>query len=101
GIEQGDIAGVLIQKMMSGGRETIIGVTEDPAFGRLIMFGLGGIYVEALRDVVFRVHPVSDVDAAEMVREIRGIKLLEGVRGEPPADLDAIEDAIQRISQMV
>jgi acetate---CoA ligase (ADP-forming) len=101
GVDVAALDGVLVQKMMRGGRETIIGVSPDPAFGRLLMFGLGGIYVEALRDVVFRVHPVSDVDAAEMVGEIRGVKLLEGIRGEPPADRAAIENAIQRVSQLV
>jgi acyl-CoA synthetase (NDP forming) len=65
------------------------------------MFGLGGIYVEALGDVVFRVHPVSDIDAAEMVRELKGFKLLEGVRGEKAVDLVAIQETIQRVSQLV
>ncbi len=67
-------------------------MTADPAFGPLLMFGLGGIYVEALQDVVFRIQPVSDVDAREMVRSIRG---------EPPTDPAAIEEVIQRISQLV
>jgi acetate---CoA ligase (ADP-forming) len=65
------------------------------------MFGLGGIYVEALKDVTFRVQPVSDIDAHEMVREIRGVKLLEGMRGEAPSDMAAIEETIQRVSQLV
>ncbi len=65
------------------------------------MFGLGGIYVEALRDVVFRVQPVSDVDAREMVASIRGARLLQGMRGEPPSDTAALTDAIQRVSQLV
>jgi acetate---CoA ligase (ADP-forming) len=84
-----------------GGRETIIGVSQDPSFGPVIMFGMGGIYVEALKDVAFRIQPVSDVDAREMVREIRGFRLLEGMRGEAPADIAAIEEAIQRVSQLV
>jgi acetyltransferase len=96
-----EIEGVLLEQYVRGGRETIIGMSQDPSFGPVLMFGLGGIYVEALRDVAFRVHPVSDIDAREMVRAIRGIKLLEGVRGEPPADLSAVEDAIQRVSQLV
>jgi acetate---CoA ligase (ADP-forming) len=100
GISPDDIDGMLVQKMMGGGRETIIGLTTDPGFGSLLMFGLGGIYVEAVRDVVFRVHPVSDIDAREMVSSIRGVKLLEGIRGEPPADRAAIEDVLQRISQL-
>ena len=95
------IDGVLVERFVRGGRETIIGVSQDPSFGPVIMFGLGGIYVEALKDVAFRVQPVSDVDAHEMVREIRGIRLLEGMRGEAPADIAAIEETIQRVSQLV
>jgi acetyl coenzyme A synthetase (ADP forming)-like protein len=95
------VDGVLVQKMVPRGKETIIGMTLDPQFGPVLMFGLGGIYVEALKDVVFRVQPVTDVDAAEMVRAIRGIRLLEGVRGEPASDLGAVEETIARISQLV
>ncbi len=87
--------------MLPGGRETIIGMAYDANFGPLLMFGLGGVYVEALRDVVFRIHPVSDLDAAEMIRQIRGFKLLEGVRGEPGVDLRLLEETIQRVSQLV
>jgi acetate---CoA ligase (ADP-forming) len=101
GIEPDQIEGVLVQGMRAGGRETIIGATWDPSFGPLLMFGLGGIYVEALGDVAFRIYPVSDVDAAEMVRSIRGIRLLEGIRGEAPADLAAVEEVVQRVSWMV
>lgn len=95
------VEGVLVQKMVGGGKETIVGMTSDPQFGPVLMFGLGGIYVEALGDVVFRVHPVSDVDAAEMVRSIRGHALLRGVRGEPASDTAMVEEVIQRISQLV
>lgn len=95
------VDGVLVQKMVPRGKETIIGMTLDPQFGPVLMFGLGGIYVEALKDVVFRVQPVTDVDAAEMVRAIRGVRLLQGVRGEPASDLAAVEETIQRISQLV
>lgn len=101
GIEPAQVEGVLVQAMVRGGKETIIGMSQDPAFGPLLMFGLGGIYVEALGDVVFRVHPVTDVDAAEMTRGIRGVKLLEGVRGEPAVDFERIEEVIARISQLV
>ena len=100
-VPDAEIEGMLLEQYVRGGRETIIGMSQDPSFGPVLMFGLGGIYVEALRDVAFRVQPVSDVDAHEMVRAIRGSKLLEGVRGEPPVDLAAIEDAIQRVSQLV
>ncbi|HEX6746889.1 MAG TPA: acetate--CoA ligase family protein [Longimicrobium sp.] len=96
-----EVDGVLVQKMVGGGKETIIGMTSDPQFGPVLMFGLGGIYVEALGDVVFRVQPVADVDARDMVRAIRGIKLLQGVRGEPASDLAAVEEAIARVSQLV
>ena len=92
---------VLVQRMVPGGRETIVGSTRDAKAGPLLMFGLGGIFVEVLKDVVFRVHPVSDVDAREMVRGIRGYKLLEGVRGETSVDLIALEEIIQRVSQLV
>ncbi|MBR9989532.1 MAG: acetate--CoA ligase family protein [Gemmatimonadetes bacterium] len=95
------IDGVIVERFVKGGRETIIGMSQDPSFGPVLMFGLGGIYVEALKDVTFRVQPVSDIDAREMVRSIRGVKLLEGMRGEAPSDMAAIEDAIQRVSQLV
>ena len=91
---------VLVQHMAPQGRETIIGMTRDAKAGPLVMFGLGGIFVEVMKDVVFRVHPVGDVDAREMVRSIRGYPLLEGVRGETSVDIVAIEEMIQRVSQM-
>lgn len=93
--------GVVVQHMVSGGVEVMVGVTQDPLFGPLIAFGLGGIYVEILADVCFRVTPLTDRDAAEMVRGIRGSRLLEGYRGHPPADRDAIEDILLRISRLV
>jgi acetyl coenzyme A synthetase (ADP forming)-like protein len=95
------IDGVLLQRFVRGGRETIIGGTTDPTFGPLLMFGLGGVYVEALQDVVFRVHPLTDTDARSMVRSIRGYRVLEGVRGEPPSDQDAVAEVIQRVSQLM
>jgi acetyltransferase len=101
GIGADEVEGVLVQKMVGGGKETIIGMTSDPQFGPVLMFGLGGIYVEALGDVVFRVQPVTDVDAREMVGAIRGARLLQGVRGEPASDLGAVQDVIQRVSQLV
>jgi acetyltransferase len=101
GIGADEVDGVLVQKMVGGGKETIIGMTSDPQFGPVLMFGLGGIYVEALGDVVFRVQPVTDVDAREMVGAIRGARLLQGVRGEPASDLAAVQDVIQRVSQLV
>jgi acetate---CoA ligase (ADP-forming) len=98
----GDMQGVaLVQKMVEGGVELMIGVTDDPLFGPLIAFGLGGIHVEILGDVEFRVTPLTGRDASEMVREIRGYRLLEGYRGHPPADVDAIEQVLLRVSYMV
>ena len=100
-IRQPDMEGILVQKMFSGGVEVMIGVTEDPLFGPLIAFGLGGIHVEVLADVRFRVTPLTDRDAQEMVRGIRGYRLLEGYRGHAPADIRAIEEVLLRISRMV
>jgi len=99
-LPEAEVEGVLVEQMVKGGRETIIGMSQDPTFGPVLMFGLGGIYVEALKDVTFRVQPVSDVDAREMVRAIRGFPLLEGMRGEAPSDLDALVETIQRLSQL-
>jgi acyl-CoA synthetase (NDP forming) len=87
--------------MVEGGRETVIGMTNDRLFGPLVMFGLGGIHVEVLKDVTFRIAPVSEIDAAEMVRSLRGDALLTGVRGEPPVAFGALEEAILRLSQLV
>jgi acyl-CoA synthetase (NDP forming) len=93
--------GCLAQKMMPPGREVLIGMSRDPQFGPLVAFGLGGVYVEALKDVVFRIAPFSREEAAQMIREIRSYPLLEGVRGEPPADHEAMVDALCRVGQLV
>jgi acyl-CoA synthetase (NDP forming) len=93
--------GVVVQPMMAGGVEVMAGVTQDPLFGPLIAFGLGGIHVEVLADVCFRVTPLTDRDAAEMVRSIRGYRLLEGYRGHPPADIEAIQEVLLRVSRLV
>jgi acetate---CoA ligase (ADP-forming) len=100
-LRQEGMDGVLVQQMIKRGVELMIGVAEDPLFGPLIAFGLGGIHVEILGDVRFRVTPLTDQDAHEMVREIRGYRLLEGYRGHPPADVAAIEDVLLRVSRMV
>ena len=94
-------AGVLVQRMWTGGRETIVGMTMEPQFGPIVMFGLGGVYVEVQRDVAFRVQPVSTVDAREMIRSLRGYRILEGVRGEKGVDLDRLAEVIERVSQLV
>lgn len=96
-----EMDGVLVQPMISEGVELMIGVTQDPLFGPLIGFGLGGIHVEILKDVCFRVTPITDCDAAEMVRSIKGYRLLEGYRGHPAADIGAIEDLLLRIARLV
>jgi acetyltransferase len=93
--------GCQVQEMVRGGREVLVGMSRDPQFGPLVAFGLGGIYVEALKDVAFRIAPFSPREADEMIREIRAYPLLEGVRGEPPADHAAMADALLRISQLV
>jgi acetyltransferase len=91
---------VLVQEMVRGGRETIVGLSRDPQFGPLLMFGLGGIYVEVLKDVSFRVAPIARVEAEEMIRGIRSFALLRGVRGESPADLAALAGVLVAISSL-
>lgn len=93
--------GVLVQPMLSGGVEVMVGMTHDPLFGPLFAFGLGGIHVEILGDVRFRITPLTDCDAAQMVREIKGYRLLEGYRGHPAADVEAIEELLLRLSRLV
>jgi 4-hydroxybutyryl-CoA synthetase (ADP-forming) len=95
------IKGVLVQEMVKSAKETILGASQDPTFGPVIMFGLGGIYVEVLKDVVFRVALIHEQEAINMVESIKTIKLLKGVRGEKPSDLKAIADSLQRLSQLV
>jgi acyl-CoA synthetase (NDP forming) len=92
--------GVVIQPMISGGVETIIGVTDDRLFGPLVGFGLGGIHVEVMKDVHFRVAPLTDRDADELLHEVRGYKLLEGYRGHAPADIEALRDILLRIARL-
>lgn len=93
--------GILVQRMLEGGRETIVGMTWEPRFGPIVMVGLGGVYVEVLKDVAFRVQPVSGEDAREMIRSLRGYRILEGVRGEPAVDLDLLAEVVERTSQLV
>jgi acetate---CoA ligase (ADP-forming) len=94
------IFGVFVQEFIKGGKETILGLKRDPLFGPLLMFGLGGIYVEALRDVTFRIAPIRELGVHRMIRQIRGFKILEGFRGEPPSDIDAIAECLARLSQL-
>jgi acyl-CoA synthetase (NDP forming) len=92
--------GVLVQPMIRDGVEIMVGATRDPLFGPMIAFGLGGIHLEVLRDVVFRIAPLSDRDADEMIDSIRGRRLLDEFRGRPPVDREAIRDVILRLSRL-
>jgi acyl-CoA synthetase (NDP forming) len=92
--------GVLVQPMLSGGVEVMVGMTRDPLFGPMIAFGLGGVHVEILGNLQFRVAPLTDRDAADMVRGINGYRLLTGYRGQPAVDRKAIEDVLLRISHL-
>ncbi|HUU54452.1 MAG TPA: acetate--CoA ligase family protein [Armatimonadota bacterium] len=95
------LRGVFVQEMVQSGREVIVGSTRDPQFGPLVMFGLGGIYVEVLKDVSFRVAPFGEKHARRMIDEIRSAPLLRGARGERPSDIDAIANTLLVVSQMV
>ena len=96
-IDRDPRASVVIQQQAGAGTEVIVGATRDPKFGPLLMFGLGGIFVEVMKDVAFRVHPLSGTDAHEMIRAVKGFPLLDGARGRPRADLDALESILLRI----
>lgn len=95
------VQGVMIQRYVQEGIEAVVGVTQDPLFGPLIMFGLGGAYVELVRDVVFRLHPLTEHDIDEMIHSLRAAALLSGYRGQPAGDEAALKDLIARVSQMV
>jgi acetyltransferase len=94
------VLGTLISPMAADGQECIIGMIRDPQFGPVIMFGLGGIFVEILKDVAFRVAPLADEDIDEMIEEIKGYKVLTGIRGEKPKDMDAIKNIIATLSEI-
>jgi acetyl-CoA synthetase (ADP-forming) len=95
------IHGVLVQRMAKPDLEVIVGGIRDPVFGPVVMFGLGGVFVEVLKDVSFRIAPLSDADVDDMVREVRGYRILEGFRGSPPRDLDALKRVILGVSRMM
>jgi acyl-CoA synthetase (NDP forming) len=95
------IGGVAVQKMAPAGTEVIVGMSKDPQFGPVLMFGLGGIFVEVLKDVAFRIVPLEPRDARQMVREIKGFPVLAGIRGQPPADVAALEGLILKLSEFV
>ncbi len=94
------IAGFEVEQMIPPGKEVLLGVQRDPAFGPILAFGMGGIYVEVLQDVTFRLAPIRTLSARNMVHAVRGFPLLTGVRGEPPSDLDALYEALERVSQL-
>jgi acetyltransferase len=95
------ITGVTVDQMIPAGKEVIIGMAKDPDFGAMLMFGLGGIYVEVLKDVSFRIAPLDRREATAMISEIRAYQLLRGVRGEQPADIESIIDSLLKVSQLV
>jgi hypothetical protein len=90
--------GVLIAKQISGGVETILGVNNDPGLGPVVMFGMGGIFVEVYKDVAFRAAPFSKAEARAMIAEVAGHAILKGIRGQAPSDLDALVDALHNLS---
>lgn len=98
---QARIQGVAVQKMARPGVEVIIGMSKDAQFGPVLMFGLGGIWVEILKDVSFRIVPLTKRDAREMIREIKGYPLLEGYRGQPPVDVSNLEELLLKVSDFV
>lgn len=95
------IEGILLCEMLKPGLEAIIGMTKDVSFGPTLMFGLGGIFVEVLKDVSFRILPLTKADALEMIREIKGIKLLKGIRGEKPKDVEALAELLLKVAKMI
>jgi acetyltransferase len=98
---QDEMDGVTVQHMVKEGIEAIVGVTLDPSFGPLIMFGMGGVYAELMKDVAVRLHPLTDSDARELVKSIKMTKLFEGFRGAPPSDIESLEDLLLRLSALV
>ena len=101
-VEGATIYGVEVQRMMPVGREVIIGMARDATFGPMVMFGMGGIYVNLIKDVAFRLaHNLTEEDVTEMVRETKAYTLLKGYRGEPPADIKAVESTIAKVAALV
>lgn len=95
------IVGVLVQEMAPSSTEIIVGATKDPQFGPALMFGLGGIFVEVLKDVTFRIAPITESDAREMITEVKAYPILKGYRGQPAADVDAIVEILMNTSRLV
>ena len=99
--KEAKISGIIAYSMIPQGTEIIIGIMKDPHFGPVIMFGLGGIFVEILKDISFRILPLEERDAEEMISEIKGYQILKGIRGETPKDVKSIRDVLMKISQLV
>ncbi len=97
----GDETEVLVQTMVTRGREVILGGKRDQSFGPIVLFGLGGIFVEALKDVVWRVAPLSHEESRRMIVSIRGARVLQGIRGEKPCDIETVADLLVRLSHML
>ena len=95
------LEGVIIQEMVKSSRELVCGIADDPQYGPMIMFGLGGVFVEVMKDVTFNLAPLTDIDAHEMVRSVKAYKLLTGARGTTPADVAKVEETLLRLSQLV
>ncbi len=95
------IVGVLVQEMAPSSTEVIVGSIKDPQFGPALMFGLGGVFVEVLKDVTFRIAPITETDAREMITEVKGYPILKGYRGQPPADINAIVEILMNTSRLV
>lgn len=95
------LEGVIIQEMVKGSREMVCGIATDPQYGPMMMFGLGGVFIEVLKDVTFRMAPLTDIDATEMIQSVKSYKLLEGARGTKPAQIDQIQKTLLRLSQLV
>lgn len=95
------LEGVIIQEMVKGSREMVCGIATDPQYGPMMMFGLGGVFVEVMKDVTFRIAPLTDVDAEEMIKSVKAYKLLEGARGTKPAQINQIQETLLRLSQLV
>ena len=95
------LEGVIIQEMVKGNREMVCGIATDPQYGPMMMFGLGGVFIEVMKDVTFRIAPLTDVDAEEMIKSVKAYKLLEGARGTKPADMNQIQETLMRLSQLV
>ncbi len=96
-----EIIGILVQEMAPKSTEVIVGATKDPQFGPALMFGLGGVFVEILEDVTFRVAPITERDALQMITEVKAYPILKGYRGQPPADIDAIANILLNTSKLV